>query len=160
MKPSLSSLQSARIISGSPDPCCPELKLLPSSFLSVGGGGSVWSHGPDDDDVRFYVSSEEVELRTPPLQDLTGIQSMDETGMTKRRRLQLPSAAFICGGRGRRGAGGRGRPNSPDRARVNTCDFNNRDRRSSRDTEDRPPKPPSAELARGKEAASDYPRDS
>ncbi|GAB2299456.1 hypothetical protein Dimus_033524 [Dionaea muscipula] len=147
MKPSLSSLQSVGIISGSLDPCCPELELSSSSFLSVGGGGSVRSHGPGEDDVRFYVGSEEAELRTPPLQDLTGIQSLDET-------------AFVQGGRGRRGAGGRGRPDSPDRARVNTRDFDDRDRRSSRDTEDCPPKPPSNELTRGKEVASDYPRES
>ncbi|GAB2292993.1 hypothetical protein Dimus_027216 [Dionaea muscipula] len=64
-----------------------ELELSSSSFLSVGGGGSVRSHGPGDDDVGFYVGSEEAELRTPSLQDLTGIQSLDETGMTKGRRL-------------------------------------------------------------------------
>ncbi|GAB2267996.1 hypothetical protein Dimus_002973 [Dionaea muscipula] len=52
---------------------CPELELSSSSFLSIGGGGSDRLHDPDDDDVRSYVSSEEAGLRTPPLQDLTGI---------------------------------------------------------------------------------------
>ncbi|GAB2294575.1 hypothetical protein Dimus_028778 [Dionaea muscipula] len=157
MKPSLSSLQWAGIVSGSPDPSCPELEFSSSSLLSIGGGGSDRLHDPDDDDVRSYVGSEEVGLRTPPLQDLTGIPSLDETGMTKGRRLQLTSRAFARRGRGRRGAGERGRPNSPDRARVSTRDPEDRDRRSSRDAEDRPPKPPSAELTRGKGVASDYP---
>ncbi|GAB2297564.1 hypothetical protein Dimus_031659 [Dionaea muscipula] len=160
MKPSLSSLQLAKIISGSPDLCCLELELSSSSFLSVGGGGFVRSHGPSDDDVKYYIDSEEAELRTPPLQDLTGIQSLDETGMTKGRRLQIPSTAFVRGGRRRRGNGGRGRLDSPDRARANTRDFDDRDRRNSRDTEDRPPKPPSTELTREKEVASDYPQES
>ncbi|GAB2286581.1 hypothetical protein Dimus_020978 [Dionaea muscipula] len=164
MKHSLSSLQWAGIVSGSPDISCPKLELSSSSFLSVGGGGSVRSHGPSDDDVKSYVGSEEAELRTPPLQDLIGIQSLDETemllaSMTKGRRLQLPSAAFVRGGRGRRGIGGRGRPDSPDRARVNTRDFDDRDRRNSRDAEDRHPKPPT-ELTREKEVASDYLRES
>ncbi|GAB2272733.1 hypothetical protein Dimus_007553 [Dionaea muscipula] len=143
---------------------CPELELSSSSFLSIRGGGSDWLHDPDDDDVRSYVSSEEARLQTPPLQDLIGILSLDETGvaldMTKGRRLQLPSGAFARGGRGRRGARGRGRPDSLDRARVSTRDPEDRDRRSSRDAEDRPPKPPSAELTRGKGVASDYPRES
>ncbi|GAB2302841.1 hypothetical protein Dimus_036836 [Dionaea muscipula] len=160
MKPSLSSLQWAGIVSGSPDLSCPELELSSSSFLSIGGGGFNRLHGPDDDDVRSYVGSEEVGLRTPPLQDLTGVPSLDETGMTKGRRLQLPSGVFANRGRGRRGAGGRGRPDSPDRARVSTRDPEDHDRRSSRDTEDHPPKPPSAELTRGKGVASDYPRES
>ncbi|GAB2269041.1 hypothetical protein Dimus_003970 [Dionaea muscipula] len=160
MKPSLSSLQWAEIVSGSPDLSCPELELSSSSFLSIGGGGSVRFHGPDDDDVRSYVGSKEAELRTPPLQHLTGIPSVDETGMTKVRRLQLQSGAFARGGRGRREAGGRGRPDSPDCARVSTRDLDDRDRRSSRDAKDRPPKPPSAELTRGKEVASDYPPES
>ncbi|GAB2272959.1 hypothetical protein Dimus_007774 [Dionaea muscipula] len=73
MKPSLSSLQLAGIISGSPDLRFPELKLSSSSFLSVGGGGFIRSHGPGDDDVESYIGSKETELRTPPLQDLTGI---------------------------------------------------------------------------------------
>ncbi|GAB2296452.1 hypothetical protein Dimus_030569 [Dionaea muscipula] len=81
-------------------------------------------------------------------------------GMTKGQRLQLPSRAFANRGRGRRGAGGRGHPDSPDRARVITCDPEDRDWRSSRDAEDRPPKPPSVELTRGKGVASDYPRES
>ncbi|GAB2288170.1 hypothetical protein Dimus_022512 [Dionaea muscipula] len=97
--------------------------------------------------IGSYVSSDEAGLRTPPLQDLTGIPSRDET-------------AFAQGGRGRRRAGGRGRPDSPDRARVSTFDPEDRDRRSSRDAEDRPPKPTSAELTRGKGVASDYPRES
>ncbi|GAB2278146.1 hypothetical protein Dimus_012842 [Dionaea muscipula] len=139
---------------------CPELELSPSSFLSIGGGGSDRLYDPDDDDVRSYVSPEEDGLRTPPLQDLTGTPSLDETDMTKGRRLQLPSGAFARGGRGRRGAGGRGRPDSPDRARVSTRDPEDRDRRSSHDAEDCPPKPPSAELTRGKGVASDYPRES
>ncbi|GAB2295425.1 hypothetical protein Dimus_029593 [Dionaea muscipula] len=139
---------------------CPELELSSSSFLSIGWGGSFRFHGPDDDDVRSYVGSEEAELRTPPLQDLTRIPSLDETGMTKGRRIQLPSGAFARGGRGRRGAGGRGCPDSPDHARVSIRDLDDCDRRSSRDAEDRPPKPPSAELTRGKEMASDYPRES
>ncbi|GAB2271354.1 hypothetical protein Dimus_006195 [Dionaea muscipula] len=160
MKPSLSSLQWAGIVSGSPDLSCPELELSSSSFLSIGGGGSVQFHGPDDDDIRSYVGSEEAGLRTLPLQDLTGIPQLDETGMTKGQRLQLPSGAFARGGRGRRGAGGRGHPDSPDRARVSTRYLYDRDRRSSRDVEDRPPKPPFAELTRGKEVASDYPRGS
>ncbi|GAB2271100.1 hypothetical protein Dimus_005948 [Dionaea muscipula] len=122
---------------GSPDVSCPELELSYSSFLSVRGGGSDRFHGPDDDDVRSYVDSEEAGLQTPPLPDLTGIPSLDETGMTKGRRLQLPSGAFARWGRGRRGAGGRGRPDSPDRVRVNTRDPEDRDRRSSRDAEDR-----------------------
>ncbi|GAB2298038.1 hypothetical protein Dimus_032116 [Dionaea muscipula] len=160
MKPSLSSLQWAKIVSWSPDLSYPKLELSSSSFLSVRGGGSDRFHGPDDDDVRSYVDSKEAGLQTPPLQDLTGIPSLDETGMTKGRRLQLPFGAFAHGGRGRRGAGGRGRPDSPDRARVNTHDPEDRDQRSSRDAEDRPPKPPSAELTRGKGVASDYPRES
>ncbi|GAB2288813.1 hypothetical protein Dimus_023124 [Dionaea muscipula] len=139
---------------------CPELELSSSSFVSIGGGGSDRFHDPDDDDVRSYVSSEEPGLRTPPLQDLTGIPSRDETDMTKGRRLQLPSGAFARGGRGRRGAGGRGRPDSPDRARVSTRDPEARDQRSSRDVEDRPPKPPSAELTRGNGVASDNRRES
>ncbi|GAB2292968.1 hypothetical protein Dimus_027192 [Dionaea muscipula] len=118
MKHSLSSLQWVGIVSGSPDLSCPELELSSLSFLSIGGGGSDRFHGPDDDDVRSYVGSEEAGLRTPPLQDLTRVLSLDETGMTKGRRLQLPSGAFANRGRGRRGAGGRGRPDSPDRARV------------------------------------------
>ncbi|GAB2289981.1 hypothetical protein Dimus_024278 [Dionaea muscipula] len=80
--------------------------------------------------------------------------------MTKGRRLQLPSGAFARGGRGRRGAGGRGRPDSPDRGRARTCDPEDRDRRSFRDAEDRPPKPPSAELTRGKGVVSEYPWES
>ncbi|GAB2276599.1 hypothetical protein Dimus_011316 [Dionaea muscipula] len=141
---------------GSPDLSCPDLELSSSSFLSIGGGGSDRLHDPSDDDVRSYVSSEEAGLRTPPLQNLTGIPSLD---MTKGRRHQLPSGAFARGGRGRRGAGGRGRPDSPDRARVSTHDPEDRDRRSSRDAEDCPPKPPSTELTRGKGVASDYPRE-
>ncbi|GAB2290241.1 hypothetical protein Dimus_024522 [Dionaea muscipula] len=78
MKPSLSSLQWVGIISGSPDLIFPELKPLSSSFLSVEGGGSIRSHGPGDDDVGSFVGSKEAELQTPPLQDLTGIQSLDE----------------------------------------------------------------------------------
>ncbi|GAB2276010.1 hypothetical protein Dimus_010752 [Dionaea muscipula] len=139
---------------------CPELELSSSSFLSIGGGGSDRIHDPDDDDVRSLVSSEEAGLQTPPLQDLTGIPSLDETDMTKGRRLQLPSGAFARGGRGRRGAGGRDRFDSPDHARVSTRDPEDRDRRSSRDAEDRPPKPPSAELTMEKGVASDYPRES
>ncbi|GAB2287676.1 hypothetical protein Dimus_022043 [Dionaea muscipula] len=150
VKPSLSSLQWAGIVSGSPDLSCPELKLSSSSFLSIGGGRSDRLDDPDDDDVRSYVGSEEAGLRTPPLHDLTGILSLDEMDMTKGRRLQLPSGAFARGGRGRRGAGGRGRPDSPDRARVSTHDPEDRDQRSSRDAEDRPPKPPSAESTREK----------
>ncbi|GAB2299135.1 hypothetical protein Dimus_033207 [Dionaea muscipula] len=160
MKPSLSSLQWAGIVSGSPDLSCPELELSSSSFLSIEGGGSDRFHGPNNDDVRSYVGSEEAGLRTRPLQDLTRIPSLDETGMTKGRRLQLPSGAFARRGRGRRGVGGRGRPDSPDRARVSTRDPEDHDRRSSHDAEDRPPKPPSAELMRGKGVASDYPRES
>ncbi|GAB2283413.1 hypothetical protein Dimus_017928 [Dionaea muscipula] len=156
MKPSLSSLQWAGIVSGSPDLSCPEPELSSSSFLSIGGGGSDRLHDPDDDDV----CSEEAGLRTPPLQDLTGISSLDETDMPKGRRLQIPCGAFARGGRGRRGAGGRGRPNSPDRARASARDPEDRDRRSFCDAEDRPPKPPSAELTRGKGVASDYPRES
>ncbi|GAB2286103.1 hypothetical protein Dimus_020527 [Dionaea muscipula] len=125
--------------SGSPDLSCPELELSSSSFLSIRGGGSIRFHGPDDDDFT----------------DL----EMLLVGMTNGRRLQLPSGAFTRGGRGRRGAGGRGRPDSPDHARVITRDLYDRVRRSSRDAEDRPPKPPSAELTRGKEVASDYPRE-
>ncbi|GAB2276109.1 hypothetical protein Dimus_010850 [Dionaea muscipula] len=109
---------------------------------------------------RLWDIPQEAELRTPPLQDLTWIPSLDETGMTKGRRIQLPSGTFARGGRGRRRAGGRGRPDSPDRVRVSTRDLDDRDRRSSRDAEDRPPKPPSAELTRGKEVASDYPWES
>ncbi|GAB2275595.1 hypothetical protein Dimus_010355 [Dionaea muscipula] len=156
MKPYLSSLQWAGIVSGSPDLSCPDLELSSSSFLSIRGGGSDRLHDPDDDDVF----SEEAGLRTPPLQDLTGIPSLDETDMTKGRRLQLPSEAFARGGRGRRGAGGRGRPDSPDHAWASARDPEDRDRRSFRDAEDRPPKPPSAELTRGKGVASDYPRES
>ncbi|GAB2272783.1 hypothetical protein Dimus_007602 [Dionaea muscipula] len=156
MKPSLSSLQWAGIVSGSPDLSCPDLELSSSSFLSIGGGGSDRLHDPDDDDV----CSEEAGLRTPPLQDLTGIPSLDETDMTKGRRLQLPYGAFTRGGRGRRGAGGRGRPDSPDRARASARDPKDHDRRSFCDAEDRPPMPPSAELTRGKGMASDYPRES
>ncbi|GAB2286512.1 hypothetical protein Dimus_020911 [Dionaea muscipula] len=156
MKPSLSSLQWAEIVSGSPDLSCLDLELSSSSFLSIGGGGFNWLHDPDDDDV----CSEEAGLRTPPLQDLTGTPSLDETDMTKGRRLQLPSGAFARGGRGRRGAGGRGRPDSPDRARASARDPEDRDRRSFCDAEDRLPKPPSAELTRGKGVASDYSRES
>ncbi|GAB2292177.1 hypothetical protein Dimus_026428 [Dionaea muscipula] len=159
MKPSLSSLQWAGIVSGSPDLSCPKLELSSASFLSVGGGGSDQLHGLDDDDVRSYVGSEEAGLRTPPLQDLTGVTSLDETGMTKGRRLQLPFGAFANRGRGRRGAGGRGHPDSPDCTRVSTRDLEDRDRRSSRDDEDRPPKPPSAELTRGKRVADGSPRE-
>ncbi|GAB2268338.1 hypothetical protein Dimus_003304 [Dionaea muscipula] len=160
MKPSLSSLQWAGIVSGSPDLSCPELELSSASFSSIGGGGSVRFHDPDDDDVRSYVGSEEVGLRTPPLQDLTGIPSLDETGMTMGRRLHFPLEPLLAGGRGRRGAGGRGHPDSPDRARVSTRHLEDRDRRSSREVEVRPPKPPSSDLTRGKEVASDYPRES
>ncbi|GAB2267979.1 hypothetical protein Dimus_002956 [Dionaea muscipula] len=156
MKPSLSSLQWAGIVSRSPDLSCPNLKLSSSSFLSIGGGRSDRLHDPDDDDD---VCSEEAGLRTPPLQDLTGIPSLDETDMTKGRRLQLPSGAFARGGRGRRGAGGRGHPDYPDCARASARDPKDRDWRSFRDAEDRPPKPPSAELTRGKGVASDYPRE-
>ncbi|GAB2268539.1 hypothetical protein Dimus_003494 [Dionaea muscipula] len=120
MKPSLSSLQWAGIVSGFPDLSCPELELSSASFLSIRGGGSDRFHGPDDDDVRSYVGFEEAGLRTPPLQDLTEIPSLDETGMTKGRRLQLPSGAFAHKGRGRRRAGGRGHPDSPDRAKIVT----------------------------------------
>ncbi|GAB2283084.1 hypothetical protein Dimus_017616 [Dionaea muscipula] len=130
MKPSLSSLQWAGIVSGSPNLSCPELELSSASFLSVGGGGSDRLHGLDDDDVRSYVGSEEAGLRTPPLQDLTGVPSLDETGMTKGRRLQLSSGAFANRGRGRRGARRRGRPDSPDRTRVSTRDLEDRDRRN------------------------------
>ncbi|GAB2270639.1 hypothetical protein Dimus_005518 [Dionaea muscipula] len=59
----------------------PELELSSSSFLSIGGGGSDRFHGPNDDDVRSYVGSEEAGLRTPPLQDLIGIPSLDEMGV-------------------------------------------------------------------------------
>ncbi|GAB2273329.1 hypothetical protein Dimus_008128 [Dionaea muscipula] len=59
MKPSLSSLKSAGIVSGSPDLSCPELELSSSSFLSIGGGGSTRFHGSEDDDVRSYVGYEE-----------------------------------------------------------------------------------------------------
>ncbi|GAB2273487.1 hypothetical protein Dimus_008279 [Dionaea muscipula] len=148
--PLKSSMRPVGIVSGSPDLSCLELELSSASFLSVGGGGSDRLHGLDDDDVRSYVGSEEAGLRTPPLQDLTGVPSLDETGMTKGRRLQLPSGAFANRGRGRRGAGERGRPDSPDRARVSSRDLEDRDRRSSRDAEDRPPKPPSAESTREK----------
>ncbi|GAB2287832.1 hypothetical protein Dimus_022188 [Dionaea muscipula] len=123
MKPSLSSLQWAGIVSRSLDLSCPDLELSSSSFLSIGGGGSDRLHGPNDDDV----CSEEAGLRTPPLQDLTGIPSMDETDMTKGRRLQLPSGAFARGGRGRRGVERRGRPDSPDRARASARDPEDRD---------------------------------
>ncbi|GAB2286283.1 hypothetical protein Dimus_020700 [Dionaea muscipula] len=150
MKPSLSSLQWAGIVSGSPDLSYPQLELSTSSFLSIGGGGSDQLHGPDDDDVRSYVGSEDAGLQTPPLQDLTGVLSLDE--------MDLPSGSFANKGRGRRGAGRRGRPDSPDRARVSTRDPEDRDRRSSRDVEERLPKPPSAELTRGKGVDSDYPR--
>ncbi|GAB2292760.1 hypothetical protein Dimus_026996 [Dionaea muscipula] len=37
---------------------------------------------------------------------------------------------------------------------MNTCDPEDRDRRSSRDAEDHPPKPPSSELSRGKEESA------
>ncbi|GAB2278753.1 hypothetical protein Dimus_013428 [Dionaea muscipula] len=158
MKPYLSSLQLAGIILGSPDLRCPELKLSSSSFLSVGGGGFARPHVPGDDDVGSYVGSEEAELRTPPLQDLTGVQSMDETGMTKGRRLQ-PSSTSVRGGRGRRGTGGRGRHDSPDQERVNSRDYVDHEQRDPRDAEDRHPNPPPTELTRGKEVASDYPRE-
>ncbi|GAB2290176.1 hypothetical protein Dimus_024458 [Dionaea muscipula] len=62
----------------SPDPHCPELKLSPLPPLSDEGGDSARSHGPGDVDVGSYVDSEEAELRTPPLQDHTGVQSLDE----------------------------------------------------------------------------------
>ncbi|GAB2299040.1 hypothetical protein Dimus_033114 [Dionaea muscipula] len=155
----------SRIISGSPDLSCSELELSSASFLSVGGGGSDRLRGLDDDDVRSYVGSEEAGLRTPPLQDLTGVPSLDETGvaigfLSMGQRLQLPSGAFANRGRERRGAGGRGRPDSPDRARVSTHDLEDCDRRSSRNAEDHPPKPSSAELTRGKVVASNYPRES
>ncbi|GAB2278261.1 hypothetical protein Dimus_012951 [Dionaea muscipula] len=147
-----------------------EMEAHPS-FMASSRSMSVLSlvrsdrpHDPDDDDV----CSEEVGLRTPPLQDLTGIPSLDEftdpemlyADMTKGRRLQLPSGAFARGGRGKRGAGGRGRPDSLDRARASARDPEDRDRRSFCDAQDRPPKPPSAELMRGKGVASDYPRES
>ncbi|GAB2294980.1 hypothetical protein Dimus_029170 [Dionaea muscipula] len=140
MKPSLSSLKWAGIVSGSPELSCPDLELSSSCFLSIGGGESVRFHGSEDDDVRSYVGSEEAGLQTPPLQDLIGIPSLDETG--------------------RRGAGGRGCPDSPNRTRMSTCDLDDHDPRSSRDAEDRPPRPPSAELTMGKGVASDYPRES
>ncbi|GAB2265651.1 hypothetical protein Dimus_000690 [Dionaea muscipula] len=160
MKPSLSSLQWVGNVSGSPDLSCLELELSSSSFLSVGGEGYVPFHGPDDDDVRSYVDFEEAGLQTPPLQYLIGIPSLDETGMTKGRGIQLPSGAFVRGGRGRKGAGGRGRPDSLYRGRLSTCDLDDHDQRSSRDAKDCPPKPPSVEFTRGKEATSDYPRES
>ncbi|GAB2272805.1 hypothetical protein Dimus_007625 [Dionaea muscipula] len=156
------SRQSSEGSSFSGDKSCPPCGLGEGDVLgvSVGGGGSDRLFGLDDDDVRSYVGSEEAGLRTPPLQDLTGVPSLDETSMTKGRRLQIPSRTFANIGRGRRGAGGRGRPDSPDRARVSTRDLEDHDRRSSRDAEDRHPKPPSAELMRGKGVASDYPRES
>ncbi|GAB2287988.1 hypothetical protein Dimus_022336 [Dionaea muscipula] len=96
MKPSLSSLQSAGIISGSLDPCCPELELSSSYFLSVGGGGSARSHGPGDDDVEFYVGSRRPSSGLlPPGSYLDPI--LDETGMTKGLRLQLPPEPLLMG---------------------------------------------------------------
>ncbi|GAB2273110.1 hypothetical protein Dimus_007916 [Dionaea muscipula] len=71
-------------------------------------------------------------------------------GMTKGRRLQLPSAAFVRGGRGMRGTGGRGHPDSPDHGRASARDLDDRDRRRSRDAEDRPPKPLSRRVDEGK----------
>ncbi|GAB2283337.1 hypothetical protein Dimus_017854 [Dionaea muscipula] len=85
---------------------------------------------------------------------------MLHAGMTKGRRIQLPSGAFAHRGKGRRGAEGRGCLDSPDRARVSTRDPEDRDQRGSRDAEDYAPKPSSSELTRGKGVASDYPRES
>ncbi|GAB2268640.1 hypothetical protein Dimus_003593 [Dionaea muscipula] len=131
MKPSLSSLQWAGIASGSPNLSCPELELSSSSFLSIGGGGSDRFRGPDNDDVRSYVGSEEAGLRTPPLQDLTGIPSLDETGAEEGEELEEGAVLIPPIERG-----------------------------GSHDAEDRSPKPPSSELTRGKGVASDYPRES
>ncbi|GAB2267864.1 hypothetical protein Dimus_002840 [Dionaea muscipula] len=114
--------------------------------MSGGGGGSARSYGPGDDDVGSYVGSERAELQMPPLQDHTEVQSLDETGMTKGRRLQLPSSAFVHGGRGRRGTRGRGRHDSPDRVRVNTRDHDDHERRDPRNVEDRHLNPPSTKL--------------
>ncbi|GAB2294220.1 hypothetical protein Dimus_028438 [Dionaea muscipula] len=52
MKPSLSSLQWAGIVLGSPDLSCPDLELSSSSFLSIGGRESDRLHDPDDDDTK------------------------------------------------------------------------------------------------------------
>ncbi|GAB2266356.1 hypothetical protein Dimus_001365 [Dionaea muscipula] len=96
----------------------------------------------------------------PGGEDIVPLEPSNDESMTKGRRLQLPSATFVRGGRGRKGNGGRGRLDSPDRARPNTHDFDDRERRNSRDVEDCPRKPPSAEFSREKEVASDYPRES
>ncbi|GAB2281679.1 hypothetical protein Dimus_016250, partial [Dionaea muscipula] len=89
------------------------------------------------------------ELQTPPLRDHTGVRSLDEAGMTKGRRLQVPSSTFVHEGRGRRGTGGKGRHDPPNRARVNTCDHHDHEQRDPCDVEDRHPNPPPTELIRG-----------
>ncbi|GAB2278661.1 hypothetical protein Dimus_013337 [Dionaea muscipula] len=153
MKPSLSSLQWAGIVSGSHDLDYPDLELSSSSFLSIGGEDPARLHDPDDDDV----CSEEAGLRTPPLQDLTGIPSLDETGSKTSTSLwSLYSRGREEGERGWR----KGSSDSPGRARASARDSEDRDQRIFRDAEDRPPKPPSAELTRGKGVASEYPRES
>ncbi|GAB2278609.1 hypothetical protein Dimus_013288 [Dionaea muscipula] len=50
--------------------------------------------------------------------------------------------------------------NNESPLKSSMCPAAYRDRRSSRDAEDRPPKPPSAELTRGKGVSSDYPWES
>ncbi|GAB2295350.1 hypothetical protein Dimus_029522 [Dionaea muscipula] len=160
---------------GEPSQSCPETTTLcvvdvASTPGPLPGGEDIVPLEPSNDESPLkssmrpaglsYVGSEEAELQIPPLRDLSGIPSLDGTGMTKGRRLQLPSTAFVCGGRGRRGTGEMGLPDSLDCARVNTRDFDDHDRRSSCDAEDRPPKPPSTKLTREKEVANDYPRES
>ncbi|GAB2297662.1 hypothetical protein Dimus_031751, partial [Dionaea muscipula] len=65
----------------------PKLELLSSSIFLI-GGGAVRFHDPDDDDVRSYVGSEDDGLRTPPIKNLTGIPSLDETGVNEGEELE------------------------------------------------------------------------
>ncbi|GAB2285677.1 hypothetical protein Dimus_020120 [Dionaea muscipula] len=110
---------------------------------------------PSTYEARPLVSHE---IGAEPISPTDGVRRRKSSpGMTKGWRLQLPSAAFVRGGRG---TGGRGRSDSPDRGRVNTRDIDDCDRRNSRDAEDRHPKPPSAELTREKEVKSDFPQES
>ncbi|GAB2302105.1 hypothetical protein Dimus_036126 [Dionaea muscipula] len=134
VKPSLSSLQWAGIVSGSPD-------------LS-------------QSQARTFVS---LPFLSPEEEDPTGFMVLMMTMldlMSAPRRSAPDFSSRILQGRGRRGARGRGRPDSPDRARVSTRDLEDHDRRSSRDAEDRHPKPPSAESTSGKGVVADYPGES
>ncbi|GAB2297407.1 hypothetical protein Dimus_031512 [Dionaea muscipula] len=157
MKPSLSSLQLEGIVMGSPYPHFLELELSASSFLSAGGGGSIQSHNSGDDDFGSHVGSEEAERRTPLLPDYTRVPTLNKTGVA----LGFSSVeAFVHESKGRKGVGGRGHHESLDRTRADPHGLDDRERRDHRDVEGRHLDPPPAGPMKGKEVASDYPRES